>query len=61
MKNELMAIDYNFEILSKISKKYHINSNNAQYYKNEYKNGNEPFILFIYGAKNILLEVQKDL
>ena len=32
-----------------------------QYYKNEYKNGNEPFILFIYGSKDVILQVQKEL
>ncbi len=61
MKNELMWIDYNFEILARISKMFHINPNGMQYYKNEYKNGNEPFILFIYGSKDVILQVQKEL
>ena len=61
MKNELMGIDYNFEILARISKMFHINPNGMQYYKNEYKNGNEPFILFIYGSKDVILQVQKEL
>lgn len=59
IKSELMEIDYNFETLSRISKKYHMNSNSAQYYKNEYKNGNEPFILFIYGAKVLYYKYKK--
>ncbi len=61
MKKEILGIDHNFQILSNISKKYCASSSSAQYFKNEYMNQDFPFILLIYGSKDILLEVQKEL